>query len=260
MTRVLKIPVKCAMKELVAHIVCSESEDDVPTPAPLSSTNDNELKHASTNDDDTKGTAESTSSSAKLLRTVGDLRNFIAYEVDGDPEKMKIIFRGKYISTDATEPLSKYSFKESDKLMVLNIAKKVGQEECPGFKALCDYEKKHLTEFNQTFTKNGADLSELQRNFLEGDKLAEMIRRVEKQLKMFTEAGIRHMEKLDSLVIFSESTSDEQKQRNREKRKSLINGIQDLLNKNDKYLFELNQYVVKVENGYDSEFKSNQSK
>lgn len=63
-----------------------------------------------------------------------------------------------------------------------------------------------------------------------------MIRRVEKQLKSFTEAGIRHMEKIDSLVIFSESTSDEQKQRNREKRKSLINGIQDLLNKNDKYV------------------------
>ncbi|KAI1728675.1 BAG family molecular chaperone regulator 1 [Ditylenchus destructor] len=224
MTKVLKIPVKCAMKELVAHIVCSESEDDVPT-----------LENASNNDDNTKGMAESaTSSSAKLLRTVGNLRNFIADEVDGDPEKMKIIFRGKYISTDVNEPLSKYSFKESDKLMVLNIAKKVGQEECPGFKALCDYEKKHLTEFNQTFTKNGADLSELQRNFLEGDKLAEMIRRVEKQLKSFTEAGIRHMEKIDSLVIFSESTSDEQKQRNREKRKSLINGIQDLLNKNDK--------------------------
>lgn len=78
MTKVLKIPVKCAMKELVAHIVCSENEDDVPT-----------LENASNNDDNTKGMAESaTSSSAKLLRTVGNLRNFIADEVDGDPEKV----------------------------------------------------------------------------------------------------------------------------------------------------------------------------
>ena len=80
-----------------------------------------------------------------------------------------------------------------------------------------------------------------------GDMRKEMIQRMEKQLKLFAEICERHMETIDAIPISDETTREEQRLRNREKRKSLIDGIQDLLNKNDKYVFRLSQYTFQVE-------------
>lgn len=79
-----------------------------------------------------------------------------------------------------------------------------------------------------------------------------MLQRMDKQLKIFNEISTRHMESIDGITIYG-NTNDEtlmpesQRQKNREKRKSMINGIQDLLNQNDKYLFRLSQYTFKTE-------------
>ena len=70
---------------------------------------------------------------------------------------------------------------------------------------------------------------------------------MEKRLKQFADTSMKHLENLDGIQIFNDETSDEQKQRNREKRKELIQGVQDLLNLNDKFEFRLSQYAFKLE-------------
>lgn len=74
----------------------------------------------------------------------------------------------------------------------------------------------------------------------------EMIKRLEKQLQMFTQVSIRHLESIDSLQIYNENSIESQKMRNREKRKLLINTVQNLLNQNDTLLFKLSQYSFKT--------------
>uniref|UniRef100_A0A915DIW2 BAG family molecular chaperone regulator 1 n=1 Tax=Ditylenchus dipsaci TaxID=166011 RepID=A0A915DIW2_9BILA len=245
---VLKIPVKCGPKELIANIDLSESSADESASKKDAAREENDSlvkpdgKAPANND---QGDSIPWSNSA--LKTVGDLRKFIAEEVNGDSSKLKIIFRGKFIGNDINQPLKQFNFKESDKLMVMNVPKQVLREDSAGFKALLDYEKKHLLALNKLYDKNGEDMTQLERNFLEGNILKEMIQRMEKQLHLFTEICMRHLEAIDSIPISDESTREEQLQRNREKRKSLVNGIQELLNKNDKYLFRLSQYAFKTE-------------
>lgn len=77
-----------------------------------------------------------------------------------------------------------------------------------------------------------------------------MLYRMEKQLRLFTEVSIRHMENIDGIQIYgdlNDTVSETQRKKNREKRKCLINGIQNLMNQNDKYLFRLSQYTFKTE-------------
>lgn len=42
-----------------------------------------------------------------------------------------------------------------------------------------------------------------------------MISKMEKEMARFNDAGTKHMEAIDSLVIYNETTSDEQRKRNR---------------------------------------------
>lgn len=77
-------------------------------------------------------------------------------------------YSGKYLTTDNEELLEKCQFKKSDKLLVMNVPKAIVQEDCAGFKALLEYEKKHLVPLKEQYAKNGAELVELERNFLKG--------------------------------------------------------------------------------------------
>lgn len=191
--------------------------------------------------------AEESSSEATLplLRTVGELRDFIAENGNFDGGSAKIVFRGKFIGTDREEPLENYRFKKEDKCMVMGLPKAHHQDS--GFTALLDYEKKYLTALREVFEKNDVDLTELEKNFLDDEKQKEMIKRMEKRLKHFADTSMKHLENLDGIQIYNDETSDEQKQRNREKRKELIQGVQDLLNLNDKFEFRLSQYAFKLE-------------
>ena len=75
----------------------------------------------------------------------------------------------------------------------------------------------------------------------------EMIKRMDKRVKLFTEASLKHLENIDGLQIFDESTPEETKMKNREKRKQLIDGVQTLLNQNDKFHFRLEYFKFKIE-------------
>lgn len=84
-------------------------------------------------------------------------------------------------------------------------------------------------------------------HFVLGAVLNEMLRRMNKRLMEFTETALRHLESIDALDIYGQNTSEEQKCRNREKRKSLVDRIQELLRENDKYAFRLKQYKISLE-------------
>ncbi|PIC52324.1 hypothetical protein B9Z55_002477 [Caenorhabditis nigoni] len=71
-----------------------------------------------------------------------------------------------------------------------------------------------------------------------------MGKKLEKKVKFFNEEAERHLETLDGMNIITDATPENQAKRNREKRKTLINGIQTLLNQNDALLRRLEQYMA----------------
>ncbi|KHJ96910.1 hypothetical protein OESDEN_03111 [Oesophagostomum dentatum] len=73
-----------------------------------------------------------------------------------------------------------------------------------------------------------------------------MVKKMEKRLAGFTEASMKHLEALDGLVIIGELTTEGQATRNREKRKSLVDGIHTLMNGNDKHVRRLEEYKKKL--------------
>ena len=74
-----------------------------------------------------------------------------------------------------------------------------------------------------------------------------MLARMEKRFANFDELGARHMESIDALIVITEKTNEEQKKRNREKRKEMIDSIDDLLNSNGKNKLRLAQYQYSLE-------------
>ncbi|KAE9418703.1 hypothetical protein Angca_003199 [Angiostrongylus cantonensis] len=78
-----------------------------------------------------------------------------------------------------------------------------------------------------------------------------MVGKMEKRLSHFTECSMRHLEALDRMDIIGELTTKSQVKsilcmRNREKRKSLIDGIHTLMNGNDKHVRRLEEYKKKL--------------
>lgn len=80
-----------------------------------------------------------------------------------------------------------------------------------------------------------------------GKERDEMIAKTEKTLKHFSIIAEKQLEAIDGLTIFTDETNEDQKTRNREKRKQIIDGVLKLLNLNDKYLHRLDDYKFKTE-------------
>jgi hypothetical protein len=67
------------------------------------------------------------------------------------------------------ESLELYRFKPNDKIMVMGQPKPgMKHEPNPGLDTLMNYEKKHLVPLNKTYEELDKDITELERNFLEG--------------------------------------------------------------------------------------------
>ncbi|KAI6225237.1 BAG family molecular chaperone regulator 1 [Aphelenchoides fujianensis] len=178
-----------------------------------------------------------------LLRTVGELRDLIGAEWDVDPNVVKIIHRGKQIGFEPDERLSALRFKPKDAVKFLGKPSPAD----PGMKALQKYERENLVKLNKLFEQNGKDVEMLEKNFLDGKNREELLRKTEKTLKQFNETAEKHLEAIDGLAIFGDQTPDHQKVRNREKRKTLVDGVLQLLNLNDKFLRRLDDYRFKME-------------
>ncbi|CAD6184189.1 unnamed protein product [Caenorhabditis auriculariae] len=176
---------------------------------------------------------------------MGQLRDFIENHGGFDKSKMKILHKGKILNQDDAHPLSDCGFKENEKIIVMGGRKVVKDD--PGFSSLVAYENKHLGLLRKTLDDIEKDIGELEKNYLEESKQREMAKRVEKRVKIFSEDALRHLENIDGLVIVTDDTDPQQAQRNREKRKSLINGIQLLLNANDALSRRLEEYFMKLD-------------
>lgn len=177
------------------------------------------------------------------IKTLGELREYIAETTNSDSTTLKLIHKGKFLKGENAEMLTQYKFSSHDKLIAIGTL----QKQDLGISTLISYEKKHLSQFSQQLERISKDVTELEKNFLNGAVLSEMISKMEKEMARFNDAGTKHMEAIDSLVIYNETTSDEQRKRNREKRKSMIDTLDDLLNTNDKFIFRLKQYRFSVE-------------
>ncbi|EGT41109.1 hypothetical protein CAEBREN_05817 [Caenorhabditis brenneri] len=174
------------------------------------------------------------------IMNLGQLRERIAADNDVDVETMKLLHRGKFLQGAADVSLSTLNFKENDKIIVMGG--KNAMTDDPGFKMLMQYEKHNLSNLQKTYDVNLKDVADLERGFLEKPKQIEVGKKLEKKVKYFNEEAERHLETLDGMNIITESTPEGQAKRNREKRKTLINGIQTLLNQNDALLRRLEQY------------------
>ncbi|VDO32811.1 unnamed protein product [Haemonchus placei] len=176
------------------------------------------------------------------ISTLGELKSHISKEANIESSCMKIIHRGKTITGEDDLSLVDMNFKENDKILIMG---KFLQDD-PGFSALVAYEKANLLGLQKQHEQIETDLSAMELNFLDVQKSLEMVKRMEKRLAHFTETSMKHLEALDGLSIIKDDTSETQATRNREKRKSLIDGINTLLNGNDKHIRRLEEYKKKL--------------
>ncbi|XGW21544.1 hypothetical protein V3C99_004477 [Haemonchus contortus] len=179
------------------------------------------------------------------ISTLGELKSHISKEANIESSCMKIIHRGKTITGEDDLSLVDMNFKENDKILIMGKVSSSLKDD-PGFSALVAYEKANLLGLQKQHEQIESDLSAMELNFLDVQKSLEMVKRMEKRLAHFTETSMKHLEALDGLSIIKEDTSETQATRNREKRKSLIDGINTLLNGNDKLIRRLEEYKKKL--------------
>uniref|UniRef100_A0AC34FE02 BAG family molecular chaperone regulator 1 n=1 Tax=Panagrolaimus sp. ES5 TaxID=591445 RepID=A0AC34FE02_9BILA len=182
----------------------------------------------------------------KVLQTIGDLREAISEVSEYDGNLMKLIYKGRMLSMDSKEHLSAYHFHTGDKVMGLGKPRQERIEDI-GTKELRKYEKEHLSKIEKSYDEIKTDMESLEQNFLNVDMTAEMITRLWKRVLHYNEICEKHMEKIDAIKIFDDDTPENGKQKNREIRKSMIQGIQNYLNLNDKFKFRLEQMKQNLE-------------
>lgn len=152
---------------------------------------------------------------------------------------------GKTITGADDISLLELNFKENDKVLIMGKVSAALKDD-PGFSALVAYEKANLVALQKQHQQIETDLSAMELNFLDVEKSLEMAKKMEKRLAHFSEASMKHIEAIDALNIIGELTSEAQAVRNREKRKSLIDGINTLLNGSDRHVRRLEEYRKKL--------------
>ncbi|VDN05786.1 unnamed protein product [Thelazia callipaeda] len=190
------------------------------------------------------------SSNPAKISTLGSLKDHICSLCDVAPNAVKIIHRGRILNGDDSVPLSFFNFKESDKLLVLGKGSSMQTD--AGWELLVDFER-HTSDVPKIYAKNEGDLTQLEKNFLKDPERREYTKIVDRRLKGFAENCMKLLEKLDGLPIISDNTEERQAIRNREKRKFLVRGLQDALNKNDKLMTRLTDYLSRIENPENSQ-------
>ncbi|KAK6027372.1 hypothetical protein OSTOST_06598 [Ostertagia ostertagi] len=165
------------------------------------------------------------------ISTLGEFKTHVAKEANIESSCMKIIHRDM-------------NFKDNDKILIMGKVSSSLKDD-PGFSALVAYEKANLVGLQKQHEQIESDLSAMELNFLDVQKSLEMVKRMEKRLAHFTEASMKHLEALDGLSIVWRA-NERGTVRNREKRKSLIDGINTLLNGNDKHVRRLEEYKKKL--------------
>ena len=113
----------------------------------------------------------------EIPKTLGELRDVIANKTGCDQSTMKLLRKGlfylfyysyiyslgKFIVLPLDEPIENLKFKDKEKIMVIGTSKKDS-----GFELLVAYEKNNLPKLSDLYKNIDEDLTELERNFLEG--------------------------------------------------------------------------------------------
>ncbi|KAK6730140.1 hypothetical protein RB195_006915 [Necator americanus] len=181
-----------------------------------------------------------------MISTMGQLKQRISEEANIDASCMKIIHRGKTISGTNDLSLLDLNIKENDKLLIMGKVS-MAMKDDPGFSALVSYEQTNLLPLQKVYEDIDRDFTSMELNYLDVEKSLKMAKKMEKRLLRFTETCMKHLEALDGLNINGELTTEQQALRNREKRKSLVDGINSLLNGNDKQVRRLEEYRKKLQ-------------
>uniref|UniRef100_A0A1I8APG5 Ubiquitin-like domain-containing protein n=1 Tax=Steinernema glaseri TaxID=37863 RepID=A0A1I8APG5_9BILA len=198
---------------------------------------------ATTQDDQEEGE----SPGLKEPSTISELLDVIAKESSCFRKGMRIIWRGKtFTEKDEDRLLSDIGFKDKDKIMALG-KKAQGDINGEGFKRLVHYEKTHLQKMQSEYDAIDKDMVELEKMMLDNDKMLAMCKKMITRLKRFSEDGLKHMENVDALEIYGDDITEERKQVNREKRKSIINGLQTLLNLSDKFVGRVEAVILRIQ-------------
>uniref|UniRef100_A0A915PGF1 BAG domain-containing protein n=1 Tax=Setaria digitata TaxID=48799 RepID=A0A915PGF1_9BILA len=235
----MKLNISCATKIYSIEVNVEEPTND-----------SGECQIISSEKDRDKEKAEFTSTSFPKISTFGSLKEQVCSLCNVSPMALKIVHRGRILTGDNSTLLSSFNFKENDKLLILG--KPPTTETDAGWKMLVDFERKHTVHVSKAYAKNECDLTQLEKNFLKDPERREYVRGMDKRLKGFAENCMKLLETLDGLQINNDCTEEEQVQRNREKRKFLVDGLQDALNKNDKLMGRLTDYVNRCEHPEDA--------
>ncbi|VDK71561.1 unnamed protein product [Litomosoides sigmodontis] len=201
-------------------------------------------EHRATSQEDS--TVSTSITHSENISTFGSLKQQICSLCNVSPTALKIVHRGCILMGDNSTLLSSFNFKENDKLLILG--KPPTKETDVGWKLLVDFERKHTGNVSKTYARNENDLTQLEKNFLKDPERRGYIKGMDKRLRGYAENCMKLLETLDGLQINSDNTDGEQAQRNREKRKFLVDGLQDALNKNDKLITRLTDYLNECEN------------
>ncbi|CAG9539876.1 unnamed protein product [Cercopithifilaria johnstoni] len=232
----MKLNISCATKIYPLEVDVEQLPNNI-----------NERHITSPQEDNTVNTS---TTYAEKISTFGSLKHQICSLYSISPTALKIVHRGRILMGDDSTPLSSFNFKENDKLLILG--KPPTTETDVGWKLLVDFERKHVADVSKTYAKNTNDLTQLEKNFLKDPERRGYIKVMDKRLKGYAENCMKLLETLDGLQINNDNTDGGQAQRNREKRKFLVDGLQDALNKNDKLMARLTDYLNRCQHPEDA--------
>lgn len=133
---------------------------------------------AAADDEEINNEKEDGLTDGEIPKTLGELRDLIANKTGCDQSTMKLLrkgfliysnyskfcdFSGKFIVMPLDEPIENLKFKDKEKIMVIGASNKDS-----GFELLVAYEKNNLPKLSDLYKNIDQDLTELERNFLQG--------------------------------------------------------------------------------------------
>uniref|UniRef100_A0A914W1F5 BAG family molecular chaperone regulator 1 n=1 Tax=Plectus sambesii TaxID=2011161 RepID=A0A914W1F5_9BILA len=146
------------------------------------------------------------------------------------PASQRIIHRGKTLLGDNVL-LSALKIRNGDKLMVLG--KRVEADTDETYKKLVGVERGTIASLHQKAHELMEELRGLESGYLTSEQTQESLNKLGKRLRLFSEECMRALMTLDAVDLTGVDTSETQRNINREKRKTLVQNVQELLRHHD---------------------------
>jgi len=198
---------------MILHVVCGQDRHDLFIPDDFES-------------QDAASCADAHGGPWTVLR----LKHEVEKVTQMPPATQRIIHRGKSVFGDDTL-LSSLKMRNGDKIMVLG--KRVEADTDETYKRLAGVERVTLVSLDHKSQELTEELTGLEKGFLTADQTAESLKKFGKRLRLFGEECMRALMTLDAVDLAGADTSESQRNINREKRRTLVQSIQELLHHHD---------------------------